>query len=241
MAGQHRSDRVGTTREQLLASGRALVLEQFGEGAAPHRALAYLSPALVADHAGLSRGTIYHHWGAEDDEGAAERPFDRYCAEVAQLVWSESVAIDDIDLLASLLPDDVSEVILELAAFELERLTRGDDAAMFRASTAMALHGVDLSTQFRSSVDRLAEIYQVVMVRVGRRVLAPLTVRDLAQAVAALTAGFAVTELFDPGSGTRTVAWEPASPGCSSDREWTLFAVAAEAIMLQLTEPLPRV
>ncbi len=229
-----------TAREQLLASARALVLARFREGVAPHHALAYLTPAAVAARAGVSRGTIYHHWGggAAGDDGF-DRPFERFLAEVARSFWDDSVAIEDLEALAETLPDNLTDLILELTAFELDRLRDGDGAAMFRASTTMALHGVDLSPQFRGSLEQLAALYRVGLRRVGRRVRAPLTDLDLARAMASLIGGMLIDELYDPGSAARPLDWAGAVPRGVSERPWTIFAVAAEGLLLNMTEALP--
>jgi AcrR family transcriptional regulator len=226
-----------STRQQLLDSARALVLERFREGVAPHHALAYLTPAAVAARAGVSRGTIYHYWGSSSQDGD-DRPFERFLAEVAQLLYDDSVDVEDLDLLASVLPDNLTDLILELCGFELARLSNGDDAAMFRASTTMALHGVDLSPQYRGSIDQLAVVYDLGLARLGRRVRAPLTTRDLAQAIASLTGGMLLEELFDPGGATREIDWEGSVPRVASERSWTTYSIAVEALVLHLTEPV---
>lgn len=223
-----------SAREQLLASARSLVLERFGAGVAPHHALAYLTPATVAAHAGVSRGTIYHHWGQGDGD---DRPFERFLAEVATSFWEDSVAVDDLDALAALLPDNLSDLVLELTAFELERLTAGDGAAMFRASTTMALHGVDLSERFQGSVEQLSTLYAAGLTRLGRRLREPLTALDLARAMASLTGGMLLADLLDPGQATRPIEWSGHVPAATSERAWTIFAVAAESLLLNMTEP----
>ncbi|CAN5414491.1 hypothetical protein BH10ACT3_BH10ACT3_09310 [soil metagenome] len=226
-----------STRAQLLNSARELVLERFRNGVAPHHALAYLTPAAVAQHAGLSRGTIYHYWGGHEST-SDDRPFERFLAEVAEMLWEESVDIEDLDLLSSLLPDNMSDLILELTAFEIARLSAGDGAVMFRASATMALHGVDLSRHFAVSIDQLAVLYQVGLARLGRKVRAPLETRDVAQTVASLTAGTLLNDLFDPGSAARSINWTPSVPQTSSDKVWTLFAIAVEAVLLNMSEPI---
>ncbi len=228
-----------TAREQLLASARALVLARFRDGVAPHHALAYLTPAVVAAHAGVSRGTIYHHWGGDGagDDGF-DRPFERFLAEVAQMFWAESLAIEDLEAIADALPDNLTDLLLELTSFELDRLSRGEDAAMFRASTTMALHGVDLTEQFHQSIDHLAILYGIGLRRVGRRVRPPLDDVDFARAMASLTAGMLLGELYDPGGASARVDWRGEEARNASERPWTLFAVAAEALALHMTEPL---
>jgi len=225
-----------SAREQLLASARTLVLERFRDGVAPHHALAYLTPATVASHAGVSRGTIYHHWGQGDGDGY-DRPFERFLAEVATTFWEDSVAVEDLDSLAALLPDNLTDLVLELTAFELERLTDGHDAAMFRASTTMALHGVDLSLRFRGSVEQLATLYAAGLTRLERRMRAPLSTLDLARAMASLTGGMLLDDLLDPGQAARPIEWSGQVPRATSERSWTLFAVAAESLLLNMTEP----
>ncbi|MHB1139147.1 MAG: TetR/AcrR family transcriptional regulator [Microthrixaceae bacterium] len=227
-----------SAREQLLASARQLVLARFREGVAPHHALAYLTPAAVAAHAGVSRGTIYHHWGGDTGEDGYDRPFERFLAEVAQMFWTDAVAVDDIELLAEALPDNLTDMILELTAFELDRLSRGEDAAMFRASTTMVLHGVDLAAQFRDSIDQLALLYGLGLRRIGRQVRAPLTNEHFARAMAALAAGMLLEELHLPGSAAQTVEWCGEVPRSTSERPWTLFAVVAEGVALHMTEPV---
>ncbi len=226
-----------TTRQALLDAARELVLERFTDGVAGSDAMAYLTPAAVAERAGVSRSTIYHYWGDEVDVARSEtsKPFDRFLAELADQFWGASIDIEDLDLLAASLPDDLHDLILETSGFEFERLRHGSDSVMFRVSTIMVLHGADLSTQFRESVEALAYSYDRVLPRIGRRVRAPLSTQDLARSIAMLTAGSVIIDLHDPGSVSEEVRWPHGVPR-ESARSWDHFSIAAQAIMLHLTE-----
>ncbi len=226
------------TRQALLDAARELVLERFAAGAVCSDAMAYLTPAAVAQRAGVSRSTIYHYWGvgtddAEGDDGS--RPFERFLTELAGRFWGDSIDLEDVDLLASALPDHLVDLILETSAFEFDRLRHGSDSVMFRVSTIMVLHGADLSSQFRESVELLAGTYDRVLPRIGRRVRPPLTTQDLARSIAMLTAGSVIVDLHDPGSVSEEVPWPHGSPR-ESNQAWTHYSIAVQALMEHLTE-----
>jgi len=234
-----RSGANSTTRQALLDAAKELVLERYASGVAGSDAMAYLTPAEVSARAGVSRASIYHYWGDTADGGTAldtPKPFDRFLEELADLFWSATLDVEDLDLISASLPDDLTDLILETSAFEFDRLRHGPDSVMFRISTVMVLHGADLSTQFRSSVDLLAHSYDHVLPRIGRRVRPPLSTRDLARSIAMLTAGSVITDMHDPGSVSEEVPW-PHGPAVTSTRAWNHFSIAAQAIMLHLTEP----
>lgn len=228
------------TRRVLLEAAKQLVLERFADGVVRSDAMAYLTPAAVAARAGLSRSTIYHYWGDGADDatsGDTSKPFDRFLTQLADEFWGDSIDVEDLDLLASALPDDLTDLILETSAFEFGRLRDGPDSVMFRVSTIMVLHGADLSTQFRTSIEDLARTYDNVLPRIGRRVRAPLSTRDLARSIAMLTAGAVIIDLHDPGSVSESVRWQHGTPQLST-LEWNHFSIAAQALMLGLTDPI---
>jgi len=116
---RHRSE------QKLLDAALALVAE---------RGTTRMTLAAVGERAGLSRGLIYHHWGNQDEDGS--QAFSHFLSAVSEAIYASTSLVDDLGEVAESLPANLSDVILALSLFEMER-TSGDDRTMFRASQAL--------------------------------------------------------------------------------------------------------
>jgi AcrR family transcriptional regulator len=232
-----------STRERLLAAGREMVLERFEEDASPADALAHLTPASVAQRAGVSRGSLYHYWGdaalGETGTDDADTPFRRFLEELAGQLWGSATGFEDMLLAALALPDNLSDVILALTAGEVARRTSGRPAASWRATVTMGMHGADLSEDVVASTVSVTRLYEAVLPRLGRRMRAPLRTYDLAQTIGCLADGMILNELLVPGSTTAPVDWTPSVEPTVAVEAWNLFAIAVESVALNMTEPIP--
>ena len=236
-----------STREKLLTAARDMVLERFAGDTSPADALSYLTPAAVAERAQVSRGSLYHYWGdaAERSTGDpaastdAATPFRRFLNELAESLWDTSTGLEDLTLVALSLPPNVSDVVLALTAFEVIRRTAGPAEASWRATLAMTAHHAEVTDEVRASTERMARVYEAMLPRLGLRLRAPLTSTDLAQTLGSLSDGMILNEMFDAGSVTRPIDWDPRLRPEGADIPWTLYAIAVEGVVWNMTEPVP--
>jgi AcrR family transcriptional regulator len=225
-----------STRDRLLGAAKEMVLDRFEQGSSPADAMAFLTPAAVAERAGASRGSIYHHWGdtPEGEEPIDEKPFRRFLDELAEEFWEDTVEVEELAIVAAGLPGDENDFVRELARFEMLRLTApGGDLAAWKASTVMAIFGADYVEPFRRTTGALARLYGAILGRHGRRMRDPLDAEQLARAIAMLTDGMVISDLLEPGEVARPVRMP------RDDHDWTLFGLAARAIVDGMTEKIP--
>jgi len=232
----------GDSRDRLVRAAVELILEHHAETPDPRDVFAFLTPGAVAARAGVSRGLIYHHWGAASGEAGSSgetesEPFSRFLAAVTEQLWLEVAVPEDLADLADLLPDNLSDVVVALSTFEQARLT-GPDRALARAILALSLYGVSSPADTGRSVDRLARLYERLFVKLGRETVPPLTTEDVAFTVMCLLDGFTVNEPAMPETVFRRHDWQPAIEPATPDLDWTLIAIAVEAIALRMTRPV---
>ena len=236
-AGERRERRTGasSSRQRLIAAAIELIAEHH-RGSAPARdVFAFLNPRTVAEHAGLSRGLIYHHWGRPDVEGSDA--FDRFLESVTDEIWNRVTAPGELAQLADLLPDELADVVVALADFELTRFLYEDDGTG-RATLALALYGIGSRNDLPTSVGRMAELYDRILVKLGREMVPPLTTYDLSFALMALLDGFMLHRESMGDLIRARYRWGRAE-GLDGTTEWSLFAIAIEGIVRNMTRPLP--
>lgn len=227
-------DPTETSRRKLVRAGVELVQEHFVSGTGLREIYAYLTPRAVADRAGVSRGLIYHHWG--DPAPGADGPaaFDAFLSAVADDIWSLSAAPENLADLAQLLPDNQSDLIRELTAYELERVTQLE-GPLWRASEVLLLHGARPEVDAETVIRRLADFYRVAFAQLGRTPRPPLDVEDIAVAVSCVFGGFATQALATPERIERHYDWapevEPELPG----EGWSLLAITIEGLIRSMT------
>lgn len=85
-------------------------------------------------------------------------------------------------------------------------------------------------------------VHADLLTKFGRRMRAPLQIRDLTVALVSYTDGIGIGVINAGGRLTRTHEWSPhiAVGGPEQPHDgWTLFAIGAEALIAGLTEPVP--
>ena len=97
-----------------------------------------------------------------------------------------------------------------------------------RIRAALLKGYMEFTTLWEGAYSGLADL-------LGMRVKTPLTFRQLSVAVGALAEGCSLRQHVDPNLG---VILRPTGPN-GEDREWTLFAIGLEALILQFLEPDP--
>ena len=223
------------SRERLVRAAVELVLEHFAAGTGLRDVFAYLTPRAIADRAGVSRGLIYHHWGAPDADGSAT--FGAFLEAVSDEIWTMSAVPEDLTLLSDFLPDNVSDLVRELTSYELERVT-GPDGPLWRASEVLVLHGVRPQHEAEHVVERLAGLYEVVLAKIGREPVPPLDHEDLALAVSCVFSGFSTQIYATPDRLWAQYDWSPfVEPSLRGDG-WTLLAITVESMVLRMTRPV---
>lgn len=233
--GASRTDSDRDSRERLVRAAVELALEHYETGAGLRDVFAYLTPSSVAERAGLSRGLIYHHWGAEGGDGS--QAFSRFLTAVSDSIYAESAVPDDLGDLADLLPDNLSDVILALSLHELDR-SAGEHRTLFRASQALTIHGAWPEGEAEVVVARLAELYERLAGRLGREPCPPLTYADIAFTLMSIFEGFGMFLNVYPERVLRDYTWAPKVGPSDPDARWTLIAIAIEGAIANMTRPV---
>lgn len=84
------------------------------------------------------------------------------------------------------------------------------------------------------SVEAFEQLYEAMLLRFRLRIRAPFALRDLSNALAAITEGFALQTLCDLDHPTFDIDDES-----GVGAEWSLLAVTVDAIVTRFTEPIP--
>jgi AcrR family transcriptional regulator len=225
------TDAPAATQERLLGAAVELVLEHHRSGTGLRDVFAYLNPSSVAEHAGVSRGLIYHYWG--DDEVDGSQAFGRFLSAVADRLWAASAVPEDLAAIADLLPPNRSDLVVTLVRFEMERFM-GPDRALFRSMQALTLHGAVPAGEAGRVLERLTALYRAVGGRLGLEPVPPLTFADVAFTVMCVLEGFSLFVDDFATRITREHRWEPATPTTDPDERWTLPAIAVDAVVRQM-------
>jgi AcrR family transcriptional regulator len=223
------------SRDRLVLAAVELAVEHHESGTGLRDVFKYLTPSAVAQRAGLSRGLIYHHWGRGEEDGTDA--FARFLAAVSDEVFAAVAAPDDLGVLAGLLPDNLSDVVLALCAFEMARY-RGADRGLIKASEALMIHGVWPRRDADIVMDRLVEMYAALGDRLGLEPVPPLQWSDVAYALMSVFEGFFIFGDVFPDLTDRQHRWEPAVPASDPTTRWSLPAIAVEALVQRMTRPV---
>ena len=60
----------------------------------------------------------------------------------------------------------------------------------------------------------------------------------MAQMLGSIADGMILNEVLVPGSNSAPVDWDPAVAPEATDTRWTLFAIAVESVVRNVTEPI---
>ncbi len=239
----HRTRATADSRGRLVDAAVELVFEHYAADIDIRDLYDYLTPRSVAQRAGVSRGLIYHHWGGPDrddpdgdgDEGGA---VDRFLQEVAASICRRTAGAAEAPDAADLLPDRLSDVLVALSDFEMERI-RGDGRAALQATQAMTLNDLWPPGEADAVRAKGEELYVRLADKVGREPVPPLEVADVAHAMSAIVEGFALMARLHPEDYDRAFAWQGAEgPPEAVDDSWSLLAVVAESIVVNMTRPV---
>jgi len=228
------------SRTRLVRAAVELAVEHHSSESGLRDVFKYLTPSAVAQRAGLSRGLIYHHWGRSDDAGNEAEgtdAFARFLGAVSDAVFSAVAAPNDMGALADLLPDNLSDILLALCAFEMDRY-RGADRALIKASEALVIHGAWPRQDADMVLDRLVELYTVLGDRLGLEPVPPLRWADVAYALMSVFEGFFIFGEIFPDLTDHEHRWEPVVPPTDAETPWTLPAIDVEAIVQRMTRPV---
>lgn len=213
-------------RDDYLDIGAALVAESSGPGGAePGLALAHVKLADVAERAGVTKGAMYHIWPSQE---VFWQDLLTHLMESNQLFGVDQVAAIATDLVAAA---GAPPTLREYGNALFDSL-RSDPSFFARISLFSYLDDdrvrAGLDRSFRESVELTLPVLDDAIARMGRRLVDGATTWDFAVAIAALLEGLCLQYRISP---QRT----PDLPLDSG--RWTLFAAAAEGLLMGYTEP----
>ena len=222
-------------RCKLIEAGCELVLEHYAQGTGLREVYAYLNAGAVSKRAGLSRGLLYHYWG--DAGSANSSAFEAYLGSVSDRLLQRSSVPEDLAEMAKYLPSNMTDLIVEITAAELER-TSGEEAPLWNATEMLALHGMYSDSETEETLKRLDDFWTVGLARIAREPLPPLGYRELSIASSNLITGFASPVLGSPDRLWKEYDWPGSQERESSTRPWTLLAISMESLILGMTRPV---
>ncbi len=213
-------------RIEYLDIGAGLVAAAAGVSD-PGLALAHVKVTEVAEQAGVTKGALYHLWPSQE---AFWHDLLEYLIENDQLFGPDRLAAIGEEVAAA----SGAPPTLRRYANALFDSLRADPSFFTRVSLASYLHDeavrAALDHSFRASVERLIPLLEASIDSMDRRLIPGATVWDFAVAIASLLEGLCLQFRI---SADRT----PDLPLPDGAR-WTLFAAAAEALLMGYTEPL---
>lgn len=187
----------------------------------------------VVRAAGLTTGAAYKVWERQEDfhrDLAVEAVRFREELAIARTVQLIHEAVDGgaplrevlrVGSVAHLHPPEAGDPFL--VALALRTLSPSVPEV---AEAARARHA--------ESIDAFEQLYVAMLARFRRRIRAPFELRDLSNALAAITEGFALQSLAGLDHATYDLDGDGRTGG-----EWTLLAVTVEALVDRFTEPVP--
>jgi AcrR family transcriptional regulator len=126
-----RSDADADGRERLLAATRELVFDQFANGMPLGSVFAHITPAAIAERAGVSRGLIYHHWPGDPEQGLV--PMDRLLTEVLESVFDRSDDVVELVHSAAALPSEMGAMVRALTDHATRQMAGPTEGNAWRA------------------------------------------------------------------------------------------------------------
>lgn len=217
------------TRALLLRTGVGLLHDRGLFVAVTHVRL-----SDVAKAADLTTGAAYRVWERQED-------FHRDLAVAAVRYRSEETLHRTIQQIHAAVDGGapLSEVLRIGALAQLQVSSPTDPfqiALGLRMLSGAVAEVAEASRQRHAeSTAAFGQLYDAMLNRYDRRMRAPLDVQAMADALAALTEGFALQSL----SGLPHPTFELDDLPDGVGREWTLIGLAIEGIVERLTEPRP--
>lgn len=224
------------TRRLILDAALKLLLDRGASAGVQHIRLQEVLRAV-----GLTTGAAYRIWSDQDEfhrDLAVEMMALRFSAPTA----SATAAIAGVVEHGGTIDDIVRAAARDHVEYteQFHRLPESRDAHVF--TTALALRTAAgtwpelrsaAAARHEESIDAFCRFYSELMTRFGRRMREPFTVRDLAEAMAALGEGFAVRA----AEGLEHPVFDIADDDESHAGEWTLFGIAARGLVDVFTIP----
>ena len=198
-----------------------------------HVGVTHVRLADVAADAELTTGAAYRCWPNQD-------AFHRDLA-VAAVEWRDEATIArTMENIAGLIDSGAPLAEVLRVGAEANLHSYPEDQPFFIAVILRSCATAD-GNLAEAALERLdsatasfAALYEVLLAHYGRRMRGPLSVEDLALALAALSEGFALQTMA--GTDHRRVRRTDLEAGVGTD--WTLFGCAVEALVETFTEPL---
>lgn len=185
----------------------------------------------VVKQAGMTTGAAYRCW---ENQGAYHRDL-----AVAAAQWRDRGSVaDTVESIGALVRGGAPMAEVLRVAADANLYTYPEDTPFLTtialrtcapADPAVAAAG---RAHLTSAVDAFAGLYDGLLRIYGRRMREPYTLREMTLALAALSEGFALQAVV--GDDHDRVTRKDVEPGVGDD--WSLFACAAEAVVLRFTE-----
>lgn len=200
--------------------------------------------AEVTERVGLTTGAAYQIWsGSRTRHGAGGQ--DRFHHDLAlyamdRLISEASIGHTET---AQALEDAGASLDLYLrtvVAQDYATIAEPAECALFTALIAAATSDPDLASagaaSYRLVTDHYVHTFEKTLLRHGREMLPPHTIRDLVVSVIALGDGLAMRSLVDPGAVPDDRP-APADAATDATGSWHLFALGARALVVSMTRP----
>jgi AcrR family transcriptional regulator len=217
------------TRKLLIDTGLRLLHERGVSVSVTHIRL-----TEVVKEAELTTGAAYRCW---ENQAAYHRDL-----AVAAAQWRDRASVaETVDDIAPLVVSGAPMAEVLRVAAEANLYTYPEDTpflttiALRTCAPADPLVAAAGRRHLSSAVESFAALYESLLAIYGRRLAEPYTLRDLTVALAALSEGFVLQAIT--GEPQPRLIRGDVSEGVGKD--WTLFACAAEAIVMRFTEPDP--
>ena len=196
----------------------------------------FLSPSEIAVETGWSKGQIYYLWGG------GREAYGKYILDVLRQLLDEAnqgfaAIAAAVTSVAGMAPVEIIEM---LANVEMMRLTNVA-ASSVRAGHCLIAHATSPAAQEvfckaeNEALDLMAGVYEQIAPMVGRCARPGVSYRDIAAAFAALSSGFA-SGVLGGSPMTPPISWASALDPSGEPRQWTIFTISVEALVLHLTE-----
>lgn len=218
------------TRRLILDAALQLLLERGASAGVQHIRL-----QEVLRTVGLTSGAAYRIWADQDEfhrDLAVEMMGLRFSAPTASATAAIAGFVDQGGSIDDVIRAAARDHVEYTAQFH--RVPESRDAHVF--ITALALRTAAgawpelrsaAAARHEESIDAFSRFYSELMDRFGYRMRTPFTVRDLAEAMAALGEGFAIRA----AEGLEHPVIDVAESDESHPGEWTLFGIAIRGLV----------